>query len=71
MGDDDTAIEKLLFIFRCPTLVDRCACQINDYVITRFGVVLSPDGGAMQQMLRPLQATKLPADVWDGLSDRL
>ena len=32
-------------------------------VITRFGVVLSPDGGAMQQMLRPLQATKIATAI--------
>ena len=35
----------------------RCP-QPTRLVITRFGVVLSPDGGAMQQMLRPLRATK-------------
>jgi hypothetical protein len=29
--------------------------QETRLVITRFGVVLSPDGGALQQMLRPLQ----------------
>ena len=35
-------------------------------VITRFGVVLSPDGGAMQQMLRPLQATKVATAIGPG-----
>lgn len=35
-------------------------------VITRFGVVLSPDGGAMQQMLRPLQLTKVGAAIGPG-----
>ncbi|MDE6821593.1 MAG: TIGR01777 family oxidoreductase [Bacteroides acidifaciens] len=35
-------------------------------VITRFGVVLSPDGGAMQQMLRPLQAMKIAAAIGPG-----
>ena len=35
-------------------------------VITRFGVVLSPDGGAMQQMLRPLQATKIATAIGPG-----
>ena len=35
-------------------------------VITRFGVVLSPDGGAMLQMLRPLQATKIAAAIGPG-----
>ena len=33
---------------------------------TRFGVVLSPDGGAMQQMLRPLQATKIATAIGPG-----
>ena len=35
-------------------------------IIARFGVVLSPDGGAMQQMLRPLQATKIAAAIGPG-----
>ncbi len=35
-------------------------------VITRFGVVLSLDGGAMQQMLRPLQATKIATAIGPG-----
>lgn len=35
-------------------------------VITRFGVVLSADGGAMQKMLRPLQLTKVAAAVGPG-----
>ena len=40
----------------------RCP-QPTRFVITRFGVVLSPDGGAMQQMLRPLQATKVATAI--------
>ena len=38
----------------------------QDFVITRFGVVLSSDGGAMQQMLRPLRATKVAAAIGPG-----
>lgn len=34
-------------------------------VIARFGVVLSPDGGAMEQMLRPLKM-KLAAAIGPG-----
>ena len=40
--------------------------QPTRLVITRFGVVLSPDGGAMQQMLRPLQATKVATAIGPG-----
>ena len=40
----------------------RCP-QPTRLVITRFGVVLSSDGGAMQQMLRPLRATKVAAAI--------
>ena len=43
----------------------RCP-QPTRLVITRFGVVLSPDGGAMQQMLRPLRATKVAAVIGPG-----
>lgn len=35
-------------------------------VITRFGVVLSPDGGAMDRMLKPLKMTKVAATVGPG-----
>lgn len=35
-------------------------------VITRFGVVLSPDGGAMEQMLRPLHLMKVAAAIGPG-----
>lgn len=35
-------------------------------VITRFGVVLSPDGGAMKQMLRPMLATKVATAIGPG-----
>lgn len=35
-------------------------------VITRFGIVLSPDGGAMQQMLRPLKMTKVATAIGPG-----
>ena len=43
----------------------RCP-QPTRLVITRFGVVLSSDGGAMQQMLRPLRATKVAAAIGPG-----
>ena len=43
----------------------RCP-QPTRLVITRFGVVLSSDGGAMQQMLRPLRATKVAAVIGPG-----
>ena len=43
----------------------RCP-QPTRLVITRFGVVLSPDGGAMQQMLRPLRATKVATVIGPG-----
>lgn len=35
-------------------------------VITRFGIVLSPDGGAMEQMLKPLTMTKTAAVIGSG-----
>lgn len=35
-------------------------------VITRFGIVLSPDGGAMQQMLRPLKIAKVAVALGPG-----
>lgn len=35
-------------------------------VITRFGMVLSPDGGAMQQMLRALRLMKVGAVIGPG-----
>lgn len=35
-------------------------------VITRFGVVISPDGGAMEQMLRPLRLTKIAGAIGPG-----
>lgn len=35
-------------------------------VITRFGVVLSPDGGAMEQMLRPLKLTRVASVIAPG-----
>jgi NAD dependent epimerase/dehydratase family enzyme len=46
-------------------------------IITRFGVVLSPNGGAMQQMLRPLQITRIATAIgpgsqpfpWIGIND--
>ena len=46
-------------------------------VITRFGVVLSPDGGAMEQMLRALKLTKTASVIapgtqpfpWIGIQD--
>ena len=35
-------------------------------VITRFGIVLSPDGGAMQKMLNPLKMTKVATVIGPG-----
>lgn len=43
----------------------RCPAQTR-VVITRFGIVLSPDGGAMEQMLRPLKMTKVAGIVGPG-----
>lgn len=43
----------------------RCP-QPTRLVITRFGVVISPDGGAMEQMLRPLHLTKMAAAIGSG-----
>lgn len=42
----------------------RCPPEMR-LVIARFGVVLSPDGGAMEQMLRPLKM-KLAAAIGPG-----
>lgn len=35
-------------------------------VIARFGIVLSPDGGAMEQMLKSLKMTKMAAVIGSG-----
>lgn len=43
----------------------RCPSQTR-LVITRFGVVLSPDGGAMEQMLKPLKITKTATIIGPG-----
>lgn len=43
----------------------RCPEPVR-LVIARFGIVLSPDGGAMQQMLRPLLTTKVAAVIGPG-----
>lgn len=43
----------------------RCP-QSTRLVITRFGIVLSPDGGAMQQMLKPLKMTKIATAIGPG-----
>lgn len=43
----------------------RCP-ESTRLVITRFGIVLSPDGGAMQQMLRPLHAAKIATAIGPG-----
>lgn len=43
----------------------RCPPQIR-LVITRFGIVLSPDGGAMEQMLKPLKVAKMAAVIGTG-----
>ena len=32
IGYDNTTVEKLLFIFRCPTFIDRCTCQVDDNI---------------------------------------
>lgn len=44
---------------------ERCPAPTR-LVITRFGIVLSPDGGAMQQILRQLQATKIAPAIGPG-----
>lgn len=44
----------------------HCPAQTR-LVITRFGIVLSPDGGAMQQMLKPLKMTKTAAVIGSGM----
>lgn len=43
----------------------HCPSQTR-LVITRFGIVLSPDGGAMEQMLKPLAMTKTAAVIGSG-----
>ena len=43
----------------------RCPSSTR-LVITRFGVVLSPDGGAMRQMIRPLKMTKASVAIGPG-----
>lgn len=43
----------------------RCPEQTR-LVITRFGVLISPDGGAMEQMLRPLHIAKTAAAIGPG-----
>lgn len=43
----------------------RCSKDIR-LIITRLGVVLSPDGGAMEQMLRPLKALRIAAAIAPG-----
>lgn len=43
----------------------RCP-QSTRLVITRFGIVLSPDGGAMQKMLQPLKMTKVATALGPG-----
>lgn len=43
----------------------RCS-EPTRLVITRFGVVISPDGGAMEQMLRPLHIAKTAAAIGPG-----
>ena len=44
----------------------RCPSQTR-LVITRFGIVLSPDGGAMAQMLRPVKMMKIGVAIGPGL----
>lgn len=43
----------------------RCP-QTTRVVITRFGVVLSPDGGAMKNMIRSLRASKVAGAIGPG-----
>lgn len=43
----------------------RCPEPVR-LVIARLGVVLSPDGGAMQQMFRPLRSVKIAVAVGPG-----
>ncbi|MEY8708305.1 TIGR01777 family oxidoreductase [Bacteroides faecichinchillae] len=43
----------------------RCPASTRT-VITRFGIVLSPDGGAMQQMLRSLKMMKVATAIGPG-----
>lgn len=43
----------------------HCPSQTR-LVITRFGIVLSPDGGAMEQMLKPMTMTKTAAVIGSG-----
>ena len=43
----------------------RCPPETR-LVITRFGIVLSPDGGAMKQMLEPLKLAKIAVAIGPG-----
>ncbi|WP_455592764.1 TIGR01777 family oxidoreductase [Bacteroides sp.] len=43
----------------------RCPSQTR-LVITRFGIVISPHGGAMEQMLKPLKMTKIATAIGPG-----
>lgn len=43
----------------------RCPAATR-LVITRFGIVLSPDGGAMEQMLKPLKLMRVGAAAGPG-----
>lgn len=43
----------------------RCPPQTR-LVIARFGIVLSPDGGAMEQMLKPLKMAKVATAIGPG-----
>ena len=43
----------------------KCPSDVR-MVITRLGVVLAPDGGAMQQMVLPLIHTKFSAVIGSG-----
>lgn len=44
----------------------RCPADTR-LVITRFGVVISPDGGAMEQMLKPLKLAKVATAAGPGM----
>lgn len=54
----------------------RCPPQTR-LVIARFGIVMAPDGGAMEQMLKPLKMTKVASTIgpgsqpfpWIGITD--
>lgn len=43
----------------------RCPPQTR-LAITRFGIVMSPDGGAMERMLKPLKKTKVASAIGPG-----